>query len=456
MVAWGVAPSLDVFSASSYDTTKLETFMSVDSLLQLIPRSAAYKRLPLDARLNALEPWQSAVEKFAQPDEDNDVWNGLIYGTTRLTVGFSPDERGIAEDILAKNVACLESLEQGIERGQLQFAEFSTLEQIPADTDFVQRLGELARLPLVQFKLHIADESFDAAAEDVLRLEQIGEMICHGEGQMLHYLIGLWMRGAAVRGMAALAAHPETPAPVLRKILRTLDEGLRSTDGLVQSLRIDLSTIVLAQLARTIDDADLQKVVDRVLDIYFVPRRKAIEPVSSGSRAAIADGWLKERRAGMLCLLRDHPLPFDKAATARRMGRLVADTIRDLSTIQPSFLNLSGKLHRMRQKLSRQRLEWKLRYWPMELAPGPRKESTADVTTTAPGDIDMTTVTVQSDALSEARLAELRPKIRRVSNPIGLVLVENHMSHDYSPYMLEHRAKMKAMHSLIRQRLALM
>ena len=46
---------------------------------------------------------------------------------------------------------------RGLERGQLQFDEFRFLEQVSADTDFVTRLGEVARLHLLRFRLWFSE-----------------------------------------------------------------------------------------------------------------------------------------------------------------------------------------------------------------------------------------------------------------------------------------------------------
>ena len=198
-------------------------------------------------------------------------------------------------------------LDQGLERGQLQFGEFQSLEQVPAATDFASRLGEVARLHLIGFRLWFSEGDLVAAAEELFRLEKIGSMICNGEGQILHYLIGLWLRAAAVRGFGHLAANIQTPVAVLERILETLDEGLKAPDGLAQSLRVDLCTIALAQLDRTIEDPNLEKVVDKLLEVYYVPRHHLAARVRGPEHMAIADGWLEQRREQILLLLRDHP-----------------------------------------------------------------------------------------------------------------------------------------------------
>ena len=83
--------------------------------------------------------------------------------------------------------------------------------------------------------------------------------------------------------------------------METLDEGLKAPDGLAQSLRVDLCTIALAQLDRTLEDPDPEKVVDKLLEVYYVPRRnlaaKVQRPRACG--ASPTAGWTST--AGRSC-----------------------------------------------------------------------------------------------------------------------------------------------------------
>jgi hypothetical protein len=428
--------------------------MSLESLLELVPPQAAYRRIPLDPRLNALGPWQEAAEKFVVPSDENGVWTALVYASQISALRLLPAHRTFAIGVLERNAECLAAMERGLERGQLQFAEFRSLEQIPTDTEFASRLGEIARLHLIRFRLCFSEGELVAAAEELFRLEKIGHMICTGEGQMLHYLIGLWLRAAAVRGFGHLAANPLTPASVMEQIMQALEDALKAPDGLAQSLRVDLSTIVLTQLDRTVDDADLPRIVDRLLDVYYRPRTAAAKAPDS-EHASIADGWLKERRQQILALLDGHPRPFDKQATARLMGTIVAETISDLSHVRrPGFLDVVGQLHHVRRKLRLYRLAQKTRYWPVELTPGVQIDVTGGMGMKQPVDEEIIAIQLPVEGLNEARLKVARSKLRNIENPVGLMLTEQLMAFDYGPHLLDHLNKMKNMRRLMRQRLA--
>ena len=159
----------------------------------------------------------------------------------------------------------------------------SVLEQVPAETDFVSRLGEAARLHLIRFRLGFSEGDLVSAAEELFRLEKIGFMICNGEGQMLHYRIGLLAAGRGRAGFRAFGRQRANAAGGAGADFGNARRRLKGPDGLAQSLRVDLCTIALAQLDRTVEDPDLEKVVDRLLEVYYVPHRNLA--ARSGPRA---------------------------------------------------------------------------------------------------------------------------------------------------------------------------
>ena len=281
-------------------------------------------------------------------------------------------------------------------------------------------LGEIARLHLVRFRLAFAEGDLVAAADEVFRLEKIGYLISAGEGQMLHYLIGLWLRAAAVRGMGQLAANIHTPAAVLEQILETVDEGLRLPDGMAQSLRVDLTSIALAQLDRTIDRGRLPQIVDSLLEVYYRPQRSLAAKEAGSEHAAIADAWLADLCQRMLYLLDGHPRPFDKKATARLMGTITAETIGDLQHFRhPALLDVAGQLHTMRRKLRHFRLRQKTRHWPVELSPGVQIDASGGMGLKPLVEKELVAIRIPADCLSDAQLKVARqaPPCRKPHRP---------------------------------------
>jgi hypothetical protein len=431
--------------------------MSIEHLLRAVPPHAVYRRVPLADERNALGPWRRAVEQLAKPQDERDVWGELIYGSGEEEEGAALGiaQIGPARALLQRNVEALRWLDEGIQRGSFQFPEFHDLEQVAADSQFACKLGEVARLPYIHCKLLAADGHLAAAAVATLRVLRIGQMICGGDGQMLHYLIGLWIRSAALRGMGRLAARDDLPRPALESFLQALQEGLHGHDGLAQSLRVDFCTISLPRLARTVDDQDLEAVVQRVLAVYYTPRQPPVIPIAPARTAAVAGEWLDWRRRQILRILQGHPNPFDKVATARLMGAMLAQTLGEIRYVERTGgLHLVGKLHRLRRHYRRRWLRRKTRFWPALLAPGfPYEWGSGSNLEPAPGEL-ATTISIARQLLTETTLATAREKLRRIANPIGLVLAEHLLAFDYSPFMFQHRAIANQIRRLLANRLA--
>ncbi|MGD0897131.1 MAG: hypothetical protein ABR915_04800 [Thermoguttaceae bacterium] len=423
--------------------------------LEAVPAQAVYRPVPLPEDQNALALWRRAVELFVKPDDEGDLWGELVYGTIEEPEGspLGSTHADAARNLLQRNAEAVRLLEEGIDRGHFRFPAFEGLDRVSDDSDFACNLGELARLPYIRFKLLAAEGHLAAAAEELLRLLRIGEMICLGDGQMVHYLIGLWIRSAAIRGIGRLVARPDIPRLVLDDLLWAVERSLHAPDGLAQSLRVDFSTISLPRLQRTVDDQDLEAVVDRVLAVYYTPRRLQVVPIDPAVTGLTAE-WLAWRRRQFLAILDGHPNPLDKVATARLMGVMVAQTIHEVRHIERAgVLDMVGKLHRLRQRYDRHRLHRKTRFWPAPLTPGFPYES-AGRSSLEPGPADLAaSISMARQLLTETTLAAARRKLRRIANPIGLVLAEHLLAFDYSPFMFQHRAMLRRLRRLLAKRI---
>jgi len=435
----------------------MDVAKSISALLGAVGPRAVYRRVPLSDERNALGPWRAAVEQLVKPEDEADGWGGLIYGSSEEEEGaaLAAGQLAFARELLHRNAEALRLLDEGIRRGALQFPEFHDLEQVAPNTQFACKLGEVARLPYIRSKLLAAEGDLAAAAEETLRVLRIGRMICGGDGQMLHYLIGLWIRSAALRGIGRLVARDDLPRPAVEGFLRALQAGLDGHDGLAQSLRVDFCTISLPRLARTVDDQDLETVVDRVLAVYYTPRQPPVIPIDPAHSEDMAGEWLAWRRRQILKILEGHPKPFDKAATARVMDTMVAQTLGEIRYVERAGgLRLVGKLHRLRRHYHRQWLRRRTRYWPAPLAPGfPYESGLRGDPESAPGQL-AATISIARQLLTETALVTAREKLRRVQNPIGLVLAEHLLAFDYSPFMFQHRSMANQTRRLLASRLA--
>ena len=131
---------------------------------------------------------------------------------------------------------------------------------------------------------------------------------------------------------------PETPTAVIERLSTSIDKSLAASDGLQQSLRVDFQSVTLKQLEQTIDSGDLEGIVQSVVQTYYIPLHAPTDDATISMNArdstAWADSWTDEVRRQLLLMLQGHSLPFDKKATARMMGRYLAQTIRHLDLIE--------------------------------------------------------------------------------------------------------------------------
>ena len=191
----------------------------------------------------------------------------------------------------------------------------------------------------------------------------------------------------------------------------------------------------------------MKRSVDRLLELYYIPRSRTSEQAKEIRLFVESDGWLSRCREQMLFLLDGHPSPFDKTATATLMGTMVADAIRDLDSFETKgFLDLAGRVHRLRGRMRRHALERKISYWPVELTPGfpcepcgPSDEDADDQSDGIVADLP-----IVRGLLTESQLATVRQGLHRVPNPLGLVLVKHLMAFDCGPVHAAISSKAKA------------
>jgi hypothetical protein len=412
--------------------------MALDILFEQIPKSVAYHRTPLDDAHNALGPWREAIRRFVPPDEEEDLWGELISAAEE---GDDAENRRVASspesvrELLAANRRSLELLHEGIARGRLQFPRFEYPGRPDEDTDLVVHLGEVAWLPFVCSRLLAEDHDMAGAAREMIALLRMGELICNGDGQLLHYLIGAWIRKAAAGGIRRLAARKNVPPEVLADLFEAVERGMESPDGLARSLRADFCSITLPQLDRMPEGEEIQAFADRLMDLGHTgePRPGLLRVANPDSRENDLDRSLQEA----ISLLEGHPRPFDRLATARLMGQRLAQWL-DVLEQQPAASNRGFASHLRRLlRLSRR--------FPFVHSRRGESDSGAG----EPGSHDDW---AEFRALLETDLSAARERLKELDNPVGLILAERLMPADVSPFLLEHRAALEETRKLLLKR----
>ena len=392
-------------------------------MLEYIPPEAVYHRAPLDDCANALEPWLQAVERFVKPQDEDDLWGDLVRQTAAsdapADVG-SPQNRQIVQE----NGETSDFLHAGIERGRLQFAELHYPETFSDEAELAKQLGEVAWILHLRAAVLAADEELTAAAGELIGLLRMGEMICNGDGQVLHYLIGAWIRRAAIQAIGRLAGQEGISRSALEGLLAAVSDSLDAPDGLASCLRADLCLIALPQLDRTPTDGNLDLFINRFLEAPDRPRLIRLRKQRGGGRDVSPRTQLARRRQRIVALLESHPQPLDKIATARLLGERVADTIRRLHPRpQASWLTWIAPAQRL-------------------LRGGPHGAAEADAD-----------VFAQLNMIFDEDTPAAREQFQRLTNPVGLVLAERLLPADASQFAFQYQANLHQTKKLLAKRL---
>jgi hypothetical protein len=420
--------------------------MSIESLLNHVPAEVVYRRQPVADSENALQLWRAALERFSKGPADSELWREAVFtaaegrgGDATASVAEDPTLR----DLVERNQEASQLLAEGAARPRLQFPPLETADELDAESDFVLRLGELARLPLIRAKYFTARGDAAAAAEELLVALRVGEMICQGEGQVLHYLIGLWIRSAALTGMQRLSERFPTDVAMRQKFLAAVDQERRTPEGLPVSICADFCCISLPQLARAPEERDLRTFVTELVRTYYDPlggEADASDEPGAPPTAAAAEDWRQEQ---MMFLLAGHRCPFDKAATARLMGEMVRDSVRHLrDLLEPPRFDVIAHADHLRRFLRRRRLERQVSLWPEALLPG-AGELAEEESEAAAGP------RIVHQPFRSLDLSSLRQKMRRISNPVGQMLATHLLAPDYSEFMLDYCGKLERTRRLL-------
>lgn len=343
--------------------------MAREELLKYVPPIARYRREPLDDRQNALSFWSDAAERLVDP-EDPPLYDQLVQPNPE-TGEFAPFPEGSDHDrvrrLLQDNGRTLELLRAGTRCGRVQFPDLEEEEHVDEESGSLLPLVHLARIWFILARSMIADNELGQAAAELSSLGQMGQMMCCGEGHVIHYLVGSSIMSMALAGMRLLLSQGAVPSGVSGDLLATVDGWKEGSGGVTQCLRVDLCCHALKEIDRLSGHERLEDMIDELLDRCYMNAPVMPSEHAEEDQPFEDDGRLAWRREKILYLLQEHPAPFDRVATVRLMGRMVADRILDL---QPRRrLNLFGRWARLMRSYRRYRFRYRSRLWPDQLCP---------------------------------------------------------------------------------------
>ncbi len=410
--------------------------MSVQQLLQHVPPNARYHRGPLDDADNALGYWERAAQAMVPPGDE-------LCGALDVRARSAGADADRVAKLLDDNREAFELLHQGARRRRIQFPE---LEEeggsVDEHAESLAPLGELAQLwfLLAQSKM-LAGHASGAAAE-LVALGQMGHILCCGEGLVMHYLVGAGIMQMALSGIHGLAAGQDSGT-----VSDTLAEGIQrwiaAESEVTQCLRVDLCTHSLRELDRLANCSSVEALVDELLERHYAGADLVGRETTNAGHDDGRQAW---RRKGILYLLDEHPAPFDNVATARLLGRLVADRIRDL---QPSrWLGVAGPWSRLGRAYRRSRFRARRQLWPAQLQVsfpvdclGPGLAARARLDELRPHVSDRQWAAMQPP--SEKELSSAHKKMKPTPNALGVLVAEALLPADISQHEQQRRQRLR-------------
>ncbi len=437
--------------------------MAIEELLKHVHPEAVYRRTPLPDDQNALGPWREAIKLYVPPDENDSLWASLIYGEEGQSVAFPADAEGDRlREWLDRNQPALELLETGIQRGRLQLPERHGDDIVDLDSDIAIQVAPLFRILFVKAKRSRADGIPAEELQSLVLMLRMGEMICNGDGVVIHYMMGCSRRKSALNGIRRLADCSGTPASVLRGLLAAIEKSIAAPDGFEQSLRADFYYWTLEKLDTVDDRNNIEELVDQILKVFYPNNYISFDSFDSSNEPQVivpSDDRLEWRRKKIVSLLRGHPRPLDTIATIQQLGKWQAAIIR--GSRKPRILDVAFRLrnllfsacwcHRWSQPRN-------MKYWPIQLGPrfpvdclGPSEEARRKLAERC----EYLAAKEQQawQPPTEAEIAVSRRKLQRVYNPIGWMLAAQLAPMDIRPFACEYRKMLQDIRILLVKRL---
>lgn len=341
--------------------------MPVEDLLQYVPPIARYRRESLDDQMNALTYWdEAAAEMVPLDDALCDELARQPPEASCVSACICPSNVDRFRQFLGENAKTFELLHAGVRCGQIQFPE---LEEeggsFSEHAESMNPLAELAQAWSILAQSKIADGDLSAAASELIALGHMGHIICCGEGLVMHYLTGCAIMGTALAGVWGLVTEKAVSFATLEDLSAVIDSWMAGADDVSQCLRVELCAYSLREIERLANGSGLEARVDELIERHYQNEAMLVPQGGEAGEAIEDDGRFAWRRESILHLVEGHPAPFDKIATVRLMGQLVADRISDLASVRP--FSLSGQWGRLKRAYRRSRFRTRSRLWPSQL-----------------------------------------------------------------------------------------
>jgi hypothetical protein len=404
-------------------------------MLATVDHLGPYRRVRIPDEQNALPLWEQAiglsVEVEERPSDEQQTCSA--DGGDCCPRSWKDEEPGLPRNEegarllvgIEQNRRALDLLDAGIMRGRLQLPEIPSPEEFGVGLDVVRGLRNLACVRFLRIRRQVGQGRFDDSVRDALRLLEQGDMICNGEGIVLHYMCGSLYRRMGIDAIWFVAKQ-NPPERSLVELLAGVERSLSCDDGLATAVQIDFWRTVYPAIERVPDGADLEQLVDHLLNTLYTNSPCEWlddEVVDAEERAA----W---RRRALLEALDGHPLRFDKQATLQQAEIQLQRAINSLTSPPlASKFDPRGWMRRMRERLTVRQHNHRSFAWGFQLSPSCAFKYLGEGETVR-ANLDGFRSMMDANMhlyfrpITLEAIGQVRRRLRRIRNPIGMLLID--------------------------------
>ncbi|MDT8391553.1 MAG: hypothetical protein RRC34_13705 [Lentisphaeria bacterium] len=205
-----------------------------------------YKRAPLPPEDNAWTLWEQALEIFEIPgnkDGKELFWDASSWENP-LPTGRKADELKAWIETVKPS---LDMFDRGVTLGKLQFPPIRFKDPIAHG---LSKLRSIAQVKTIQVRFLIQDGHYQQAAELSRRMNKAGRLILDGEGALIHYLVGISIKGMSLEAMCHFADIADVPDQILKEILASLPPARGPVPECAVALKIDYCSMTRPLLDR--------------------------------------------------------------------------------------------------------------------------------------------------------------------------------------------------------------
>ncbi|HQU44795.1 MAG TPA: hypothetical protein PK867_18415, partial [Pirellulales bacterium] len=200
------------------------------------------QREPLADEDNALGPWMEAIKALTPSVElEASCDTEFCCSEPALpSLKLPADASGQAcRENVAANRPSLDHVEVGIDRGRFQLAELRGPDGYDGDLETLLGLRDLVRLRNHYVCVLATDGEGAAAGRVLLRSLTMTEMLLHGDGYVLHFLMAVGLRGSVLSSIREFAFLRGAPAKETTELLAALARDVNLGAWQARSVRRD-------------------------------------------------------------------------------------------------------------------------------------------------------------------------------------------------------------------------